>query len=116
MGRVARAPFGKLRAGSCPRGLSRKRDDVPRNPIAKQGKAKLAGRDRRDYEVRSSLAGNVQIESIHQQESLRGGKPHPVIDVYKRMVVDQRLQQSSRLFAQVVVISGLWTKNCGFQS
>src|ERR1700758_1115120 len=107
MGRVARAPFGKLRAGSCPRGLSRKRDDVPRNPIAKQGKAKLAVRDRLDHEVRRSLAGYVQIESIHQQERVSGRKPHSLVDVYKRMIVDQRLQQGGRLFAQVVVISGL---------
>src|ERR1700739_991777 len=96
--------------------LSSERNHVLRNPIAKQVKAKLAGRDRLDYEVRPRLAGHSQIESIHQQKRVRSGKPHPLVAVYKGMVVDQRLQQGGRLFAQVAVISGLRPENGGFQS
>src|SRR5438552_11876872 len=108
MGPVARAPS--------PANLSRKGNHVPRNPTAKQRRAKFAFRDRLDHKIRSSLAGNVQIESIHQQKRVSGGKPHRLVAVYEGMIVDQRLQQGSHLFAQVVVISSLWTEDSGFQS
>ena len=82
---------------------------MPRNPIAKQRKAKFAVRDRLDHKIRSSLAGNIQIESIHQQKRVSGGKPHPLVAVYEGMIVDQRLQQGSTTDVAAVVNGGTIT-------
>src|SRR5580700_8804284 len=103
--------------GSCGAGtLASERNDVPGNPLAQQSKAKLARFHGLDHELEGSLPRNVQIEAVHEEERVHSSKSNPLVAVHKSVIIDQRLEQSRCLFAQVVVIAGLRTENRGFQS
>jgi len=85
------------------------------NPLVKQREAELAFRHRFHHELEGSLAGDVQIESVHQEKRVSGGKPDPFVAIQKCVIIDQRLQQGGRLFAQVIVVARLRTENRSFQ-
>src|SRR5580704_17692843 len=87
-----------------------------RDPLVKQGEAELAFRQRFHHELESRLAADVEVESIHEQKRVSSGKPNAFVAVHEGMIINQRLQQRGRLFAQVVVVAGLRTEDRGFQS
>ena len=70
------------------RDLSGKGDEVPRNPIAKQGEAKLAFGQRLHDELQGDPAADVQIEAVHEEKSVSRGKSHPLVAVEKRVIID----------------------------
>ena len=84
--------------------------------FVKQGEAKLAFGQSFQDEREGSLAGDVQIESIHQKKGVGGGEAYSPVAVEKGVIVDQRLQQSGRLLAQFVVVTRLRTENSRLQS
>lgn len=71
-----------------PRRLSREGDEVPRNPIVKQGKAKLAFGQRFHDELEGGPAADVQIEAVHEEKRVSRGKSHPLVAIEKRLVID----------------------------
>src|ERR1700739_4903317 len=99
----------------CPRNLTGKRNDVPGNPLAKQSKAELAVLQRCDHELEGSFARRVQIESVYEQKRVRGREAHTFVAVEEGMIVDQRLKQRRRLFAQFVVVTSLRTEHRSLQ-
>src|SRR5258708_3953456 len=99
----------------CLRTLSRKRDDVGRKPFVEQGEAELAFSKGLYHKLESSLSPDIQITSIHQQKRMSRRKSHSLVAVHKRMIIDQRLEQRGRLFAQVIVVTRLGTENSCFQ-
>jgi hypothetical protein len=78
---VARAPP--------PATLARKRHYMRGNPFLEQGKAERAFRHSFHYELKGALAADVQIEAVHQEKRVGGGKSHPLVAVQKRMIIDQ---------------------------
>jgi hypothetical protein len=64
-----------------PRTLSRKSNEAPCNPFVKQGKAELAFCQRFHHELKSALAADVQIEAVHQEKCVSGGKSHTLVAV-----------------------------------
>src|SRR5271166_5356142 len=84
-------------------------------PFMKQGEAEFSCGNCLHYEVISSLVSHLEIESVHQHESVNRCEGHPLIAVQKGVIVDQRLKQRGRLFAQVVVVTSLRPENSGLQ-
>jgi hypothetical protein len=83
------------------------------DPVMKQRKSELAFGQRLHHELEGDRSGHVQIETVHQKKRMHGSKTHPFVAVQEGAIIDQRLQQGCRLFAQVVVITGLWAENSG---
>jgi hypothetical protein len=72
-----------------PGNLSRKRYTVCCNPTVKQRKAKLAVRDCSNHEIACSLAGNVQIKAVYEENCTSGRKTNSLVPVHKSVIVDQ---------------------------
>src|SRR5579864_8664790 len=70
------------------RNLSSKRHDVPLNPFVKQDKAKFAFCQRFHHKVKAGLAGNVQIEAVHEKKRVSRGKSHPLVAIEKGVIID----------------------------
>ena len=89
---VARAPR--------PRTLSRKGNEVGRDPLMNQGEAKLTLLHCPNHEFESGVAAYIDIESVYQQKRVHPRKPYAFVAVHKGVIIDQRLQQRRRLFAR----------------
>src|ERR1700733_5677809 len=92
-----------------------KRHKVGCKPLVEKWKAEFAFRDRSNQELEGSLARNIQIESVHQQKRVSRRKSHPFIAIHEGMIIDQRLQQSGRLLAQVVAATRRRAENRRYQ-
>jgi hypothetical protein len=61
---------------------------VPHNPLVKQGKVKFAFGQRFYHEVEPRLAGDVEIEAVHEEKGVSRSKSHALVAVKKSVIVD----------------------------
>jgi hypothetical protein len=80
-----------------------------------QSKPKLAVGNRFDQKFERSPAADIQIKAVHQQKRVSRSKSHPPVAIHKSVIHDQRLHQSRRFLALVVVVTRLGTKNSRLQ-